>query len=198
MNFKEFIASRREVADLEEVTGAEFYAQDGLTPTQQAGWVYSEGFYIEKHVDGDAYLMIFREDWIAPLDELELRLYAFAADEYSDEQPKWEPLTRQDYLDHTLVRMKREILHDMDAGRVPKSVRSFSQLHNHVDANEYGGFCEDEMSAQLKTFFGGETEEGTMPEALVDFVNECQTWVNNWLRSKGPAKTRSLAQGEKS
>jgi hypothetical protein len=30
-----------------------------------------------------------------------------------------------------------EVGKDMDAGKVPRSCRSFSQLHDHVDANDY-------------------------------------------------------------
>lgn len=33
---------------------------------------------------------------------------------------------------------KDEILNDIDAGHVPAEIRSFSALHGHGDANEYG------------------------------------------------------------
>ena len=38
--------------------------------------------------------------------------------------------------------MKAEILADMAAGTRPETVGSFSELHDYVDANYYGGFCE--------------------------------------------------------
>lgn len=36
-----------------------------------------------------------------------------------------------------------EIREDQEAGKVPDSVDSFGTLHDFVDANEYGGFCDD-------------------------------------------------------
>lgn len=38
---------------------------------------------------------------------------------------------------------KREILEDISTGRVPATVKDFSDLHDYVDANEYGGLCEN-------------------------------------------------------
>lgn len=38
---------------------------------------------------------------------------------------------------------KEEVLQDMASGRVPRTVPSFSALHDYVDANEYGGLCAD-------------------------------------------------------
>jgi hypothetical protein len=35
---------------------------------------------------------------------------------------------------------------DVRAGRVPQEVQSFGHLHDHVDANEYGGFCIDDLA----------------------------------------------------
>lgn len=40
-------------------------------------------------------------------------------------------------------RSKREILDDIAKGVVPSDVASFSELHDYVDANEYGGLCEE-------------------------------------------------------
>jgi hypothetical protein len=40
-------------------------------------------------------------------------------------------------------RGKREIVSDAREGRIPIAVPSFSALHDHVDANEYGGLCDD-------------------------------------------------------
>lgn len=41
-----------------------------------------------------------------------------------------------------IERGKREILEDIRNERVPADVATFSALHDHVDANEYGGLCE--------------------------------------------------------
>ena len=39
-----------------------------------------------------------------------------------------------------------EILQDMREGRIPTSVRTFSELHDYVDANEYGGTVADDLT----------------------------------------------------
>ena len=45
-------------------------------------------------------------------------------------------------IEHAIERSKVEILEDMSSGIVPTTVSSFSELHDYVDANEYGGLCE--------------------------------------------------------
>ena len=45
-------------------------------------------------------------------------------------------------IEYAIERSKMEILEDMSSGIVPTTVSSFSELHDHVDANEYGGLCE--------------------------------------------------------
>jgi hypothetical protein len=65
-------------------------------------------------------------------------------------------------------RMKREIVEDVKAGVVPTSVRTFSALHDHTDANEYGGFC---------------AENFTRSDAGVAFANRCQNDVDAWLKT---------------
>jgi hypothetical protein len=40
-------------------------------------------------------------------------------------------------------RAKSEIHADVRNGIVPKTVASFAELHDYVDANEYGGFCDE-------------------------------------------------------
>jgi len=48
---------------------------------------------------------------------------------------------------------KSDILQDMREERVPTTVTSFSELHDYVDANEYGGLCNlaDEQFAAMTT-----------------------------------------------
>lgn len=64
--------------------------------------------------------------------------------------------------------MKREVLDDIDAGRVDASVADFSALHDHVDANMYGGFTEDR--AHWST----------------DSLNDAQNLVHGWLEDGRP------------
>jgi hypothetical protein len=43
-----------------------------------------------------------------------------------------------------IQRGKSEILHDIEAGIVPADVDDFAKLHDYVDANCYGGMCDDD------------------------------------------------------
>lgn len=65
-------------------------------------------------------------------------------------------------------RMKREILVDVRKGVVPVTCASFSALHDYVDANCYGGFC----------------EEGFDPNQTDD-VNTAQNAVDLWIKAGG-------------
>lgn len=68
-------------------------------------------------------------------------------------------------------RAKQEILRDIKDGRVPADVKSFGDLHDHVDANEYGGLCEAPWFV-----------EGREPSILstADLVQED---VDKWLKA---------------
>ena len=65
-------------------------------------------------------------------------------------------------------RMKREILADVRKGVVPVTCKSFSELHDYVDANCYGGFCEEGFD-----------------ETKVDAVNAAQNAVDLWIKAGG-------------
>lgn len=66
-------------------------------------------------------------------------------------------------------RARKEILADVAAGIVPASVRSFAGLHDHVDANGYGGAFEvpvEEIMGQM------------------DLWNAVQNDLDAWLRTR--------------
>lgn len=60
-------------------------------------------------------------------------------------------------------RSKQEIFEDVAAGVVPVDVRSFSELHNYVDANDYGGVNEGDLTIAQS--------------------NEVQQRVDRWIKS---------------
>ncbi len=62
-------------------------------------------------------------------------------------------------------RAQSEILADVTAGVVPVTCGSFAELHNYVDANEYGGACES---------FSGSEEHCEFWNAVHDDLNE---WI---------------------
>jgi hypothetical protein len=84
-------------------------------------------------------------------------------------------MTYTEDLDRAIKRAKEEILDDIETGRVPATVTRFAELHDYVDANEYGGLCEVDL--------GGEE---TMSEKLMDFGNALQRQVDLWLRAGRP------------
>lgn len=72
-------------------------------------------------------------------------------------------------LTAAVARAKVEIRADIANGRVPASVRSFGELHDHVDADEYGGLSQLPES-----------------EALVDFAAAVRDVVDVWLEEGRP------------
>lgn len=85
----------------------------------------------------------------------------------------------------TIERMKREVLADVKLGKVPTTVKSFSELHDYVDANEYGGFCEEEFVDMLVQHFGGLNDGSGMPEGMLDFINSAQNSIDSWIKNGG-------------
>lgn len=81
--------------------------------------------------------------------------------------------------------MKQEIFEDIKTGRVPADCPSFSALHDYVDANCYGGFCEDDEMQALTDSFGGIDEDEGMPAALIDFLNDAQNSIDLWIKGGG-------------
>lgn len=82
-----------------------------------------------------------------------------------------------------IERMKREILADIEAGTVPATVRSYSELHDHVDANGYGGAFEHDELIDTPAW-----------EEFIDQINRCQTVVDTWLRT-GRGETVTDVEG---
>lgn len=74
---------------------------------------------------------------------------------------------------HAIELGKRQILQDVRAGHVPASVRSFSDLHDHVDANYYGGAFEWP--------FGWEGESHEQQDDRHSFWNKVQSALHRWL-----------------
>jgi len=76
-------------------------------------------------------------------------------------------------LEKTIMRMKSEILHDIADGKIPADIMHFRDLHDYVDANEYGGFCED----------GNRVLDCLPADQKIDVLNHCQDEIDFWLKS---------------
>lgn len=73
-----------------------------------------------------------------------------------------------DELRAVVERAKQEVLAHVAAGIVPRTCASFSELHDYVDANGYGGAFE-------RPFDNNET----------DFWNAVQDAVDRWIKQGG-------------
>ena len=89
-------------------------------------------------------------------------------------------------MDHVVLaeRMKTEIIEDVESGIVPESVSSFSELHNYVDANLYGGTeaLLEEIDARVP-----DTDEGHKRaiDELCELANPAMDIVDSWLKTGG-------------
>lgn len=72
-------------------------------------------------------------------------------------------------------RAKREVLADIAAGHVPATVRTYSELHDHVDANYYGGAFEGELS-----------EDDAERDEQMGFWGRVQDAVDEWIKAGRP------------
>jgi hypothetical protein len=70
-----------------------------------------------------------------------------------------------------LEHAKREVLADVAAGTVPATAASFSELHDYVDANGYGGAFDDDA-----------------PEVWDEVRNELQDALDARIRSGDMAR----------
>ena len=78
---------------------------------------------------------------------------------------------------------KTQIVADVITGRVPATVTDFASLHDYVDANEYGGLCDDRPDALYGALRGDPEQD--MPDDLVVAANEVQGTLDGWIRDGG-------------
>lgn len=95
-----------------------------------------------------------------------------------DEMYPW----RATLLWSVIASMKLGIINDVQASILPPGIKSFSDLHNYVDANEYGGFCIEEFVEPLTQLFSGRDKDEGMPQAMLDFMNEAQGIIDAWIK----------------
>lgn len=71
---------------------------------------------------------------------------------------------------------KKEIIADVRNGIVPRYVESFGDLHDYVDANCYGGLCDEQYGDEF-------TKEGGF-----DYLNHVQDALDAWIKDGGITK----------
>ena len=70
-------------------------------------------------------------------------------------------------LEFIFSQAKEEILFDIITKIVPSNITSFSELHNFVDANYYGGFC----------------DKNYKPSKDFKIENRVQDKLDKWIKS---------------
>jgi len=76
-----------------------------------------------------------------------------------------------------IERAKAEIRHDIKNGVVPADVPDFSSLHDFVDANMYGGMCDEGPSSAA---------ESMNHEDWIEWGNALQSYLDDWLKAGRP------------
>lgn len=89
--------------------------------------------------------------------------------------------TNEQIINETIARAKTEILADVASGKVPATVETFAELHDHVDANGYGGFFEEDSPF-------GVTDDDLDPNLIQNALDE-------WIRGGG-LKARTVEDTE--
>ncbi len=89
------------------------------------------------------------------------------------------------------AKMKIEILADVENGIVPTTVASFSELHDYVDANLYGGMetLLEEIDSEAEDTDAGHS--GAM-QSLCKIANHAIEAVDAWIKAGGIAAGRRI------
>lgn len=83
-----------------------------------------------------------------------------------------------DPLESAVTIGKRQILKDIRCGTVPKSVGSFSELHDYVDANYYGNAFEWPA-------LPNEDPDEVYVATMATFWNTVQDQLHSWILNSG-------------
>ncbi|CAM3373235.1 MULTISPECIES: hypothetical protein [Cupriavidus] len=97
---------------------------------------------------------------------------------------------QEEFVANAIELGKAQIRQEIASGRIPPTVKTFSALHDYVDANEFGGLCADD--GDLPRLFPRVTESDA--EAFCEAANQVQQALDTWLAS-GMEKVSMLISG---
>lgn len=78
--------------------------------------------------------------------------------------------------------VKSEILEDIANGVLPETISTYSELHDYVDANGYGGFLD--AAFEYGHLWNEEDQHGL--STMIRFANKVSHLVDQWLRAGRP------------
>lgn len=99
-------------------------------------------------------------------------------------------------LDETVERMKSEILADINAAKVSPAVKSFGELFDFVDANVYGGFCNDEFVDALIAHFDTHDTDENVHVNRMNYGSDARIAVSMWIANGGIREAIDLSSND--
>lgn len=84
----------------------------------------------------------------------------------------------------------QQIQREIAAGRIPPTITEFAALHDYVDANEFGGLCDE--GGQWRSLFPRETAADA--EIFCEAANRVQDALAKWLANSAERNTLLVAQ----
>lgn len=85
-------------------------------------------------------------------------------------------LSQYQKIDNLVLLMKSQIIQDVMDDLVPENCASFSELHDYVDANEYGNLCQEDCDLCSQNFDN---------DKVITLINYAQTIIDNWIKEGG-------------
>ena len=95
-------------------------------------------------------------------------------------------ITKDDFMSNLFAIACIEIMVDIGDRRYDAAdIKSFADLHDYVDANEYGGLCRDDITARAEELMPQRTDADTLAtQEFMDAGNSQQDKVNLWIESE--------------
>lgn len=98
-------------------------------------------------------------------------------------------------VEETVAKVKAEVLADIADGTVPATVATYSELHDYVDANVYGGMCDDGFPERFGPRYDG-PDDPMVADPWMVHCNEVQDIVHAWLVAGRPTTTTTTTESE--
>jgi hypothetical protein len=95
-------------------------------------------------------------------------------------------MTPEQFIDLAFQISCEHVLELIADGDIPANVGSFSALHDHIDANCLGGFCDDDLNPIFEAIFPRTTADADdyFPYAFMEAVATVQDRVDAWIKAE--------------
>jgi hypothetical protein len=86
-------------------------------------------------------------------------------------------------IKESVERAKYEILSDLDKNLFEKDIRSFSDLHNYLNTNDYAGFNDESLMMRLTVHFKKLDEKNGTVNSIGKYINTVHRELDDWIKS---------------